>query len=831
MRATTYHCGEYRLDVAERSFWRGEEAIALEPRVFAVIAELLARSGSLVTREELLDAVWGHRYVTPSTLNRTIALARRAFGDDIAKPRYIQTVHGAGYRYIGPIEAPASGSPPRPAEFGPPPTLRLPARIDTLIGRETELAALAGMLAEKRAVTLVGPGGMGKTQCSLEAARRATGSFPDGVWFFDLAPLQGAEEWLRAFGAALALPASAPEALLGALCALLAQRQALLVLDNCERIAGPLGALVARLLRSTAALKVLATSQLPLDFYGEHLLRLPPLALPAESAIETGDPKALAQFAAVDMIVRRIRAVQPEFELRPENARHVARICVRLDGMPLALELAAARFSLLSAEQVHERLVQRFRFLGSNSAGRDLRHRSLQTLLEWSYGLLSSEEEQLLNWCAVFVQTWTAEAAISVAAGLGYDAERTIDLLSGLVDRSMVSLAPAETPPRYRLLETVREHALARLRSSGREAEARASHMRAVVTLCRSAQSDMLAGRMRERVEQLAQELGNIAAAIDTSMRAAGSHAEALDILGSLLLFAKAHGEYITVSRWCQEVLSRCAADDTPERARALLTYGVLQMHLMAARETSASVLPEAARIAALHQDGWTEGYAHGYYALALANWGFPEQAEAHAVIAEARARQCADVILAGLAGLARGWICLARGGVEAALRELFAVRDVGADLHQRHFIDMYIALSHYALGNSAEAASVWLRSMELSVAVGNIRGIAGSVEGCAYLACRAGDSRSAARLLAAARSMRERTGMPIFNFWRPHQESAWAMIRSSLSQDELAADVLTGERMRQEDAINEAQTLLWQRSGNAERRAAQRATNVPWGS
>jgi predicted ATPase/DNA-binding winged helix-turn-helix (wHTH) protein len=831
VRAKTYSCGEYRLDVAERNFSRGEEVIALEPRVFAVIAELLAKSGSLVTRDELLDAVWGHRYVTPSTLNRTIALARRAFGDDIAKPRYIQTVHGSGYRYIGPIEAPASGSPPRPAEFGPPPTLRLPARIDTLVGRETELTAVAGLLAEKRAVTLVGAGGMGKTQCALEAARRATGSFPDGVWFFDLAPLQRAEEWLRAFGAALALPASAPEALQSALCALLAERQALLVLDNCERIAGPLGALVAQLLRSTAALKVLATSQLPLDFYGEHLLRLPPLELPAESAIETGDPKALARFAAVDMIVRRIRAVQPEFELRPENARHVARICVRLDGMPLALELAAARFSLLSAEQVHERLVQRFRFLGSNSAGRDLRHRSLQTLLEWSYGLLSTEEEQLLNWCAIFVQTWSAEAVISVAGGLGYDAERTIDLLSGLVDRSMVGLAPAVTPTRYRLLETVREHALARLRSSGREAEARAAHVRAVVVMCRTAQADMLAGRMRERVEQLAQEIGNIAAAIDTSMRTAGRHAEALDILGSLLLFTKAHGEYITVRLWCQEVLSHCEPADTPERARALLTHGVIQMHVNATGERSESVLPEAARIAALHDDAWTEGYAHGYYTLALANWGWPDEAQAHLAITEARARRCGDATLAGLAGLARGWVRLARGEVQAALDELLAARDVGADLHQRHFIDMYLALSQFALGNSAAAANGWFRGMELSIAVGNVRGIAGSVEGCAYLACRAGDCRSAARLLAAARIARERTGIPIFNFWRPHQESTQAMIRSSLSPDELVAETMRGERMRQEDAANEAQALLWRLSGNGERRSAQRTTNVPSGS
>jgi DNA-binding winged helix-turn-helix (wHTH) protein len=147
---TTYRCGEFRVDVNDRRFVRGEREIALEPRVFAVIAELLARAGSLVTRNDLLDAVWGHRYVTPSTLNRTIALARRAFGDESTEPRFIQTVHGAGYRYVGPADTSSDEQRPARAQFGPPTTMRLPARIDELIGRETSLAALADILARNR---------------------------------------------------------------------------------------------------------------------------------------------------------------------------------------------------------------------------------------------------------------------------------------------------------------------------------------------------------------------------------------------------------------------------------------------------------------------------------------------------------------------------------------------------------------------------------------------------------------------------------------------------------------------------------------------------------
>jgi len=824
---TIYTCGEFRVEVGNRRFLRNGQELALEPRVFAVIGELLAKAGSLVTRNELLDAVWGHRYVTPSTLNRTIALARRAFGDESAEPRYIQTVHGAGYRYVGPVDVPASEASASHAGFGPPSTVRLPARIDALVGRETQLASLAEILAGNRAVTVVGPGGMGKTQYALEAARRAVPDFPDGVWFFDLAPLEGADEWLCTLGEMLGLAATAVPEILDKLSALFRDRRALLLLDNCERVAAPLGARVFQLLRSTAALKVLATSQLPLNFSGEQLVRLPPLELP--SAEENLQSAAIVQFAAVDMMVRRIRAVQPEFELCQANAKTIAEICIRLDGMPLALELAAARFSLLSAEQVHERLVQRFRFLGGDTAGRDLRHRSLQALLEWSYGLLSAEEEQFLNWCSVFVQTWTVEAAVSVAAALGHDAERAIDLLGSLVHHSLVSAVPGTSPPRYRLLETVRDYALARLRSAGQETAARSAHVQAMLQICRNASSDILAGRMRERVEQLTQELGNISAAIDTSLRMDNGAKQALDLLGVLCIYAKAHGTYMIVRRWCRTVFARCPPTDTPERGRALLTYGLLEVHSACG---NTGLLLEAARIAALHGDAWTEAYANGYYAMSLAEQGRPEQARSHSEIAERYAQQHTDASLAGLAGLARAWIGLALGDAQAALHELLAVRDVGgADLHQQHFIEVYLGLTLFTLGNASAAASHWLKAMELSLTVGNMRGTAGSIEGCAYLASRTGDWAHAARLLGAARAIRERTEVPIFSFWQVHQQRAHDTLRAQLSPTELEAETRKGMQMRQEDAANEAQAVLWRLAGNAERRVAQRTTNRPVGS
>ena len=201
MDQVIYRCGDCVIDAANRRFTRAGQEFPLEPKVFAALVLLVMHAGELLTREQLLDAVWGHRYVTPSTLNRVIALARRALIEDGDGQKLIQTIHGAGYRYIGPVATafPARAEPR--ARFGPPPPARLPARLQTLIGREHELAQIGSLLRAGRSLTIVGTGGMGKTQCALAFAHKQADQYPDGVWFFDLAPMRGADEWLRALGA------------------------------------------------------------------------------------------------------------------------------------------------------------------------------------------------------------------------------------------------------------------------------------------------------------------------------------------------------------------------------------------------------------------------------------------------------------------------------------------------------------------------------------------------------------------------------------------------------------------------------------------------------
>lgn len=809
MSASQYHCGDFLVDLGNRRFLHQGREVALEPRVFAVIAQLLKRSNQLVTRDQLLDSVWGHRYVTPSTLNRLIALARRAFGDDVSEPRYIQTVHGAGYRYVGPVTSADVETLNVRARFEPTFAARLPARIEALVGREVEVATLIGLVEQNRAVTVLGAGGMGKTRCALEAARRAAPGYADGVWFFDLSPVVQASEWLNMLATALAVPAAVPELLIPQLGLLLQDRVALIVLDNCERVAPDLGSLVFGLLRVTNAVSFLATSQRPLNLTGEQTLRLPPLRVPASEALAGMTPEKARTYAAVQLLLTRIHATRPDLEIDAGNAPVLSEIALRLDGMPLALELAAARFALLSPQQVLERLVQRFRFLESNSAGRDHRHRNLSSLLEWSYGLLSAEEQRLLNWTAVFVQSWSAEAFVALAAALGHEPEAAIDLLSGLVSHSLVSVLMDVTPPRYRLLESVREYALLQLQSGSEEELARIALLDAMVRVCDQSRREMLAGRIAERIEQLVLDRGNITAALKTAASVRSNHPQALSILGSLLLYAKGHGDYMTMFRWCQLTIDPATGSRTEARGRALLTFGVMQVYLQPEKPWIADALADAAQIAAEHGDWWTEAYALGYSALDCANNGRPDEAAGYAHRTRAAAELHDDDLLRGLAGLAHGWIWLARGQPERALAELSAAQELGFDAHQRHFIGMYVGLARFALGHYPQAAQTWLASLSLSISLGNVRGMAGSIEGCAYLASRAGEWRAAVRLLAAARATRERTKLPLFRFWRPHLEAAMRDLRSHLTPAELEASWQAGAALRHEDATNEAVALL----------------------
>jgi non-specific serine/threonine protein kinase len=806
-----YRCGDCQLDFANRRFTRDGKEYALEPKVFAVLVQLFMRPGELLTRGELLDAVWGHQYVTPSTLNRVISLARRALSDDAEGPKLIQTVHGAGYRYVGPIETAVSERAEPRARFGPPPSARLPARLQTLIGREHELSQIGELLLAGRSLTILGTGGMGKTQCALAFAHEQAERYPDGIWFFDLVPMRAADEWLRALAIALSIAASGDRELLHKIAHSLAGRRALLLVDNCDRLSSDMGELIVELLRATDQLKVLATSQQQLSFVGERVLRMPPLRLPAirHPADET-ELLEVAGTPAVSLLLARIRDAQTDLKLTAGNSPTITDICERLDGMPLALELAAARFALLSPDQVLERLDQRFRFLSSAIAGRDHRHRNLVALLEWSFGLLSPVEQRFLAWLSVFIQGWSADAAIDLATPFGSTPETVIDLLTGLVGKSLVVVDQSLSPPRYRLLERVREFALSQLRIVGDESRARDAHLAYVLHMAEDAHKDMVSGRMRERIGMLMREHGNVAAACEYALGAGDDSPAAMRIVGLLMLYFKSHGETAFGRRLCERALAGVSAVRTPERGLALMCLGV---NLAVGIKAGADVpLLEAASISQEAGDVWAAAYSSGYYALWLAHTGRTQEAPAHIAMTEHAAVQLVDGNLSGLAGLARGWMHLAVGNVGLSACHsrpcrryaILAVTIISITLSTRTSGSAF-----FRRGDLGLAAAQWLEAMRNGISVGHARGVAGSVEGCAYIAERIGKADHACRFLRAAAEIRKRTEMPLFSFWYRHNEEANAALLSSLGRQRYEAAIGEGARMRKEDVVNEAAALL----------------------
>jgi tetratricopeptide (TPR) repeat protein len=397
--------------------------------------------------------------------------------------------------------------------------------------------------------------------------------------------------------------------------------------------------------------------------------------------------------------------------------------------------------------------------------------------------------------------------AADMAASLGHDPDEALEMLASLVNKSLVAVIPAMSEPRYRLLESVRNYACDALRSSDEEARAHETHVAVVVKMCETADADMRAGRAREQVEHLMHEHGNVAAALDYALDTKGDPASALRIVGSLTLYLKMRSMSSEPTKWCKRALAGTEALETRERGRALLCLGVAGS--LNAATVAESALLEAARIAALNGDKWGEGYANGFYALWLCNCGRSQLAHEPTALVELIAGELDDPILRGLAGLARGWIHIAAQDYALAIPVLRAVRNLGPDLHQRHFIDMYIGFSLFALGEYPAAATESLQALRGAAEVFNVRGAAGPIEACAYICTKIGLCADAVRLLAGAQKIRERTAVPLVNFWVAHHDATEAALRAKLDPAEFEALWSAGRRMREEDIVNEVSERL----------------------
>ena len=440
---------------------------------------------------------------------------------------------------------------------------RLPLETSTFVGREHELTELRTLLGRTRLLTLAGTGGAGKTRLALELARSREDAQADGAVLVELDSVAEGAGVPDAVAEALELRALPGAALVDAIATELAPRELLLVLDNCEHVIGASAALADALLRSAPRLTILTTSREPLRVPGEVVFRVPSLAIPDPDAAEL--PAALLSYEAVRLFVERAGAVAPGFELDESNAAAVARICHRLDGLPLALELAAARADALGADALAERLDDRFRLLRAGSRTAPTRQQTLEAALDWSYELLADVERVLLRRLAVFSGGFTLQSAEEVCSGDGLEQEQVADVLARLVEKSLVTTEERRGARRYRLLETIRAYADARLAEAGE---------RAALSLRQAEWLARLVDRDDSQLSGLDPERGNLRAALETLL--AGDPPAALRLCARVWPFWLRRIELSEARRWLGEALER-APEPSPVRVRALLGQAAVE--------------------------------------------------------------------------------------------------------------------------------------------------------------------------------------------------------------------------------------------------------------
>ncbi len=486
-------------------------AVSVGARAFDLLLALIERRDRLVTKSELLELVWPGLVVEENNLQVQVSALRKLLG-----PQVIATVPGRGYRFSAALNgeahddaiAGAEAQPVRPAD--PTPAARrsnLPAELAALYGRDDELRALRRLLEEHRLVTVVGTGGIGKSRLAQAAAHASIERFPDGAWMVELSGLAEAALLPNTVAGALDIEITGGSAL-DELIAGLAPKAMLLVLDNCEHLLHAVESLVAAIERGAPNVTLLATSQEPLRAPEEQQYRLIPLAVP--SATEAGEAR---DFGALLLFEARVRAVDPRFALDEETAPLAIDICRRLDGLPLAIELAAARVGTLGLRAVRDKLDARFKLLTGGSRATLRRHQTLRAALEWSHGLLTDAERIVFRRLGVFAGGFTMELAQAVAADEDLDEWAVLDHMSALVDKSLV-VAESGEAPRYRLLESARAFALEQL-AAGETAETLRRHALGVLAFMQRVDDANLEGELRtdQYAALVLPELDNLRAA------------------------------------------------------------------------------------------------------------------------------------------------------------------------------------------------------------------------------------------------------------------------------------------------------------------------------
>ncbi len=713
-------------------------------------------------------------------------------------------------------------------------TAQLPVRLTPLVGRESELNDIVQAVTRARLLTLTGPGGTGKTRLALAAARSARESFPAGVCWVELAQIEDPGIVGQTLASRLGVPDTPGQDPAEAVAEYVGDHQVLVVLDNCEHLAGATASLTENLLAACPALTVLATSREALGVEGEVNWQVPPLSLPKAGPGSGLTASALAASDAVKLFEQRAQLVRPSFKVTDENAAQVASICQRLDGLPLAIELAAARMRILSSAQLAERLDDIFALLVGGARSAPPRHQALRATLDWSHDMLDAEERVAFRRLAIFGGGFTIEAAERVAAGGDLKPASMLELLTRLADKSLLRVEHARGDSRYHLLVTIRDYARDRLAEAGEADTMRQAHL-AYFTELAEAAAVVLAGGdeaggngLELELDRLDTELPNLRKAFESATESGDAEA-ALRIAGPLDRYAYLRGRYHEIRQWMDVAVTSYPDAPAGLRAKALLGSGRLALlqcdyapavrrleaalrlyrelddprGIASALQVLGSVAREQGRYARaveLHAeslsvaeaagDRWAVASAHSY--LAFVSWLQRDfaQATAEASTALAMFRELGDVEGAAWSLISLGTVARYQGEAERAAALLAESRALSEGIGFREGIAWCCEQLGLLAAVDGDPAAITLlrRSLELHSELRDRWRMSSVLEDLAAIALVLDQAPAAARLLGAAEALREAIGTVIAPCERPQHVQTAAGVRAALGEEAFAA-------------------------------------------
>jgi predicted ATPase/class 3 adenylate cyclase len=741
-------------------------------------------------------------------------------------------------------------APDLPSEFPPLKSLEsfpnnLPVQLTSFVGREKEIAEVKRLLTATHLLTLMGTGGAGKTRLSLQVGSELLDVYPDGVWFIEFAPLTDATLVPQAVASAMGVREEHGRPMLSTLTDYLRDRTVLLIFDNCEHVVAACAKLAETLLRHCPKLRIMASSREALGIAGETVWRIPSLSLPDPKHLPLDTPnglKSLTQYEAVRLFIDRAMAVAPKFAVTNHNAPAVAQICYRLDGIPLALELAAARVKALTVEQIALRLDDRFRLLTGGSRTALPRQQTLRALVDWSYDLLTEQERAMWRRIGVFSGGWTLEAAEAICADEQIETYEVMDLLIQMVNKSLAIADDHLGETRYRMLETIRHYARDKLEASGEMAALRDKHLAFYQQLVMTAEPKLRGGEQVAWLNQLDSEHDNIRAALEwclaksdgeTALQLASSlwyfwlvrgyqtegrerlnhalglskgqtalRAKALNALGFLVYF---QDDYPLARTLLNEALAMGRALD----AQPAIAYALYGLGCMAWTQgdypLARTRLEESITLFRASGDVWGTASALTYLGDTLNHLNECELGIKLHEESLALARSIGDkggqaFALYGLASLK--WTQYADHASETLFEEALALyRALGDRPGIARTLDR-LAVLEWHEHQYDKARKLFEECLLLDRELGNRDGIAHALEGMAGLAVWQKQSERAARLFGAAEALRESISAPIPPAEQDDYARSLAPLRAQLPEMTLQAAWAEGRQMTAEQAI-----------------------------